>query len=113
MMGHSSDNIREGVARELAAWYTTGLRIAIWGGTGESAAFLQTHGLDAHRFPIVVDSDPASVGTFVPGTGQMIRFRDWLLDHPVDIILIPCQWRGAAIGRGIEAARISYPSTPP
>src|ERR1019366_3563115 len=101
MMVHRSDNIRESVARELGAWHSTGLRIAVWGGTGESAAFLETHGLDAHRIPIVVDSDPGSAGTYVPGTGQMIRFRDWLLDHPVDIILIPCQWRGA----GVEGAR--------
>ena len=83
MIVHRTDNIGESVARELGAWHSTGLRIAIWGGTGESAAFLETHGLDAHRFPIVVDSDPGSAGTSVPGTGQMIRFRDWLLDHPV------------------------------
>ena len=108
MMVHRSDNIRESVARELGAWYGTGLRIAVWGGTGESAAFLETHGLDAHRFPVVVDSDSGSAGTSVPGTGQIIRFRDWLLDHPVDIILIPCQWRAAEIVREIEAARIRY-----
>src|ERR1039458_8027638 len=108
MMVHRSDNIRESIARELGAWYSTGLRIAIWGGTGESAAFLETHGLDAHRFPIVVDSDPGSAGTYLPGSRQMIRFRDWLLDHPVDIILIPCQWRAGEIVRGGEGGRIPF-----
>src|ERR1017187_4750539 len=83
MIVHRTDNIGESVARELGAWHSTGLRIAIWGGTGESAAFLEAYGLDGHRFPIVVDSDPGSAGTYVPGTGQMIRFPDWLLDDPV------------------------------
>ena len=101
-------NARESIAAELGAWHTTGLRIAIWGGAGESAAFLQTYGLDARRFPVVVDSDPASTGTFVRGTGQVIRSPNWLLDNPVDIILIPCQWRAADIVREIDAARIAY-----
>ena len=83
----------DSIARELAAWQTTGLRIAIWGSAAESADFLETHGLDAHRFP-------------VPGAGQPIR--DWLLENPVDIILIPCPWRAAAIVREIEAAHIAY-----
>ena len=103
-----AESIRDGIARELRAWYTTGLRIAIWGGTSESAAFLEAYGLDAHRFPIVVDSDPAQAGTFVPGTGQTIRFRDWLLGNPVDIILIPCRGRAAGMVRQIDAARITY-----
>ena len=108
MMVHRAENSRDDIARELRAWHTTGLRIAVWGGTGESAAFLEMHGMDSHRFPIVVDSDAAGVGTYVRGTGQMIRFRDWLLDHPVDIILIPSQRRAAGIVREIDAARIAY-----
>src|ERR1035441_3478783 len=83
-------NTLESIATELRAWHNTGLRIAVWGSTGESAAFLQAYNLDALRFPIVVDSDPARAGTLVPGTGQTIRSPDWLLDHPVAIILIPC-----------------------
>jgi hypothetical protein len=88
-----AENTRDGIAKELAAWLTTGLRIAIWGSTAESAAFFETHGMDARRF-------------LVPGTGQPIR--DWLLDHPVDIILIPCPWLAADIVRQIDAARIPY-----
>ena len=103
-----ADSTRENIAVELLAWHTTGLRIAIWGGTAESAAFLETHGLDARRFPIVVDSDTASTGSVVPGTGQIVRFYEWLLDHPVDIIVIPCRHRAGDIVREIDAAHIPY-----
>ena len=72
-------------------------RVAIWGGTGKSAAFMCRYGVDAERFPVVVDSDPDKAGTFVPGTGQEIRYRDYLLAHPVDVIVIPPQWRAADI----------------
>ena len=93
MMIDMVENIRDSIAGELAAWLATGLRIAIWGSTAESAAFLETHGLDAGRF-------------LVPAAGQPIR--DWLLDHPVDILLILCPWQAAAIVRQIDAARIPY-----
>ena len=95
MMIDMAGNTRDSIAKELAAWLATGLRIAIWGSAAESAAFLETHGLDARRFQ-------------VPGTGQVIRSPDWLLDNPVDIILIPCPWRAADIVRQIDAARIPY-----
>jgi methylation protein EvaC len=91
----------------LEALYESGARLAIWGGTGKSAAFINAHGMDARRFPVVVDSDPAKAGTFVPGAGQIIRFRDWLLAHPVDAILIPCQWRAADIAREIAGHGIA------
>jgi hypothetical protein len=108
-MGHlPSDNARDSIARELAAWHTTGLRIAIWGSTYESADFLKTHRVDAHRFLAVVDSDAVQAGRFVPDTSQPIRSPDWLRNNPVDIILIPCSWRAAAIVREIDAAHIPY-----
>jgi hypothetical protein len=96
------------VAGQLSGLCASGKRIAIWGGTGKSAAFINSHGLDAERFPIVVDSDLVKTGTYVPGTGQIIRFRDWLTDNPVDLILIPCQWRAADILREIHANEIQY-----
>lgn len=68
-------------------------RIAIWGGTGKAAVFINRYRLDARRFPIVVDSDPAKVDTFVPGQGQRILFRDHLLENQVDVIIIPMAWR--------------------
>jgi hypothetical protein len=72
-------------------------RIAIWGGTGKAAAFMYRHGLDAQRFPLVVDSDPRKVDTYVPGTGQRIVSPDVLLGEPPDAILIATAWRGADI----------------
>jgi len=79
----------ENIARELRAWYTTGLRIAIWGGAGEPAEFLQAHGVDDLRFPII--GSPA-----------------WLMENPVDIILIPCRSQANEIVREIDKARIPY-----
>ncbi len=71
--------------------------MAIWGGTGKSAAFMCRYGVDAKRFPLVVDSDQEKVGSFVPGAGQEIGCRDWLLLLPVDTVIIPPQWRAADI----------------
>src|SRR4249920_1133794 len=79
----------ENIATEIRAWYTTGLRIAIWGGAGESAEFLQAHGVDDLRFPVI--GSPAS-----------------LMENPVDIILIPCRAQANEIVRTIDKARIPY-----
>jgi hypothetical protein len=93
---------------ELAA---SGQRVVIWGGTGKAAAFILNFGVDAKRFPFVVDSDPDKVGTFVPGTGQEIQFRDALKFTRADVVLIPTQWRAKDIvaemaREGIAADRI-------
>jgi hypothetical protein len=90
---HATINGLTTIAEQLHELSISGKRIAIWGGTGKSAAFICRYGLDAKRFPIVVDSDPEKVGTFVPGTGQEIRFRDYLKEYQVDVIIIPPQWR--------------------
>ena len=84
--------------------------VAIWGGTGKSAAFMQRYAVSADKFPTVVDSDPAKVGTYVPGTGQKIRYRDWLLEHPVDTVIIPPQWRARDIVAEMQSIGI-HPST--
>jgi len=94
------------VRHQLAALHATRRPVAIWGGTGKSAAFMNRYAVDAARFPTVVDSDPAKVGTFVPGTGQEIRYRDWLLAHPVHSIIIPPQWRAADIIAEMDNAGI-------
>jgi len=86
----------------------SGARVVVWGGTGKSAAFINRYGLDRLRFPIVVDSDAAKVGTFVPGTGQEILSRDWLKDHPGAVIIIPPQWRALDIVLEMERAGISF-----
>jgi hypothetical protein len=85
--------------------------VAIWGGTGKGAAFIHHFGADARRFPLVVDSDPGKAGTCVPGSGQTIRFRDALKAAPVDVLIIPTQWRAADIlaemaREGIRAGQV-------
>jgi hypothetical protein len=94
------------IRRQLDELYTSGRSVAIWGGTGKSAAFMVQAGADAGRFPVVVDSDPQKVGTFVPGTGQEIRSSHWLIDHPVDVLIIPPQWRARDIVREIAHSGI-------
>lgn len=95
------------VAAKLDDLYRSGRRVAIWGGTGKSAAFMCRYGVDAERFPLVVDSDAAKVGTFVPGTGQEIVYRDVLLQAPVPVIIIPPQWRAADIVIEMQSLGIS------
>lgn len=85
------------IGEQLAALAASGKGVAIWGGTGKGAAFINYYGVDAERFPLVVDSDPDKVGTFVPGTGQVISFREVLLDDPADVVIIPTQWRAKDI----------------
>lgn len=79
-----------------------------WGGTGKSAAFLNSYGIDADRFPIVVDSDPNKIGYFVPGTGQEIRSPEYLLTKPLDSIVITTQWRARDIVAEIKGRNITY-----
>ncbi|MDP8245584.1 MAG: class I SAM-dependent methyltransferase [Candidatus Hinthialibacter antarcticus] len=85
------------IKRQLQELTDAGRRVAIWGGTGKSAAFINRYELDAERFPIVVDSDPDKAGTYVPGAGQEIRYRDYLKGRPVDVLIIPPQWRARDI----------------
>ena len=82
--------------------------IAVWGGTGKGAAFINYFEMDAERFPVVVDSDTDKAGTCVPGSGQVIRFRDYLKEHPADVILICTQWRANDIVAEINECDISY-----
>jgi len=85
------------IAAQLAELNASGKIVAIWGGTGKAAAFINYFGADAKRFAVVVDSDADKAGTFVPGAGQKIHYRDYLLDHPAEVILIPTQWRAKDI----------------
>ncbi len=88
---------RSTISRQLDDLAQSGATVAIWGGTGKSAAFMHQFGVDATRFPLVVDSDQEKVGTFVPGTGQKIQFRDVLKEMAPDVVLIPSQWRAKDI----------------
>jgi hypothetical protein len=92
-----ADISRAKICAQLDALATSATRVAIWGGTGKAAAFIHQFGVDARRFPLVVDSDPDKAGTFVPGTAQKILFRDALKAMAVDVVIIPTQWRAKDI----------------
>ncbi|MGZ5801469.1 MAG: class I SAM-dependent methyltransferase [Burkholderiaceae bacterium] len=92
-----ADQSRVAIHAQLVELAASGAKVAIWGGTGKAAAFIHQFGADAERFPLVVDSDPEKAGTFVPGTGQEILFRDALKTSAVDVVIIPTQWRAKDI----------------
>lgn len=99
------------VSAQLTTLAESGKRVAIWGGTGKAATFINRYGVDKTRFPLVVDSDAEKAGTYVPGTGQVIHTPQALLKHPVDVIVIPTQWRARDIAleiaqRGITCSQI-------
>lgn len=87
----------DNISSQLETIHASGKRVAIWGGTGKSAAFICRYGLDKERFPVIVDSDILKVGTYVPGSGQEIRFRDYLKTYSPEIVIIPPQWRARDI----------------
>ena len=97
----------DSLATQFEALLAHRKKIAIWGGTGKAAAFIQQNELDAKRFPTVVDSDPAKAGTHVPGTGQPIRYRDVLKTEPAEIVVIATHWRSPDIVAEILAEEIS------
>lgn len=101
----------ETIERQLDEIHQSGKRVVIWGGTGKGAAFINRYQADAERFPNVVDSDADKIGTFVPGTGQEIRSREWLRDNAVDVVIVPTQWRACDIMGEIEELGLSVEST--
>lgn len=93
----AADESRRRIRQQLDQLAASGRRVAIWGGTGKAAAFINQFAADTAHFPLVVDSDPDKVGSCVPGTGQTIAYRDALKSHPVDVVIIPTQWRARDI----------------
>jgi hypothetical protein len=88
---------RSQIQSQLEKLFSSHQRVAIWGGTGKAAAFIHQFGADRYRFPLVVDSDRQKVGTYVPGSGQKILYRDDLKLNMPDVIIIPTQWRAKDI----------------
>jgi len=95
------------VSRQLTELANSGKSVAVWGGTGKAATFINRYGVDKDRFPIVVDSDREKAGTYVPGTGQVIHTPQVLLKQPVDVIVITTQWRARDIALEISQRQIS------
>jgi hypothetical protein len=82
--------------------------VVLWGGTGKSAAFINNHKLDAARFPVVVDSDSAKWGKFVPGTGQMIQNPGKVVWQNNTVIVITTPWRADDIYKDICSRPLRY-----
>lgn len=99
---------KQNIIAELNSLFESEQSLAIWGGTGKAATFIQHYQLDNDRFPYVVDSDSEKVGTFVPGMGQEIRHSSELTVIPADIIIITTQWRAADIYAEIKSRNIHY-----
>jgi hypothetical protein len=95
------------VSAQLTTLAHSGKRVAIWGGTGKAATFINRYGVDKARFPLVVDSDAEKAGTYVPGTGQVIHTPQALVKHPVEVIVIATQWRARDIA--LEIAQRGLP----
>ena len=99
---------KESVHGVLAQELECGSKIAFWGGAGKGASFLNCLDIEYQRFPLVVDSDLAKVGRFVPGMAQKIESPDILLEEPVDVIIITTQWRAKDIVLEIKKRGIPY-----
>lgn len=97
---------RTTIRSQLDDLLASGHSIAIWGGTGKAAAFIHQFDITCEQIPLVVDSDPDKVGTFVPKSGQQIQFRDVLKAHPADIVIIPSQWRARDIAAEMQREHI-------
>jgi len=96
------------VPQQIKDLHLANKKIALWGGTGKGAAFIHHFGLTPEEYPlIVVDSDIQKADTFVPGTAYPIHYRDILKDSPVDIIIVPAQWRAQDIAIEIAQEGIS------
>jgi hypothetical protein len=57
---------------------------------------------------VVVDSDEGKAGSYVPGLGQCIQPARVLLEHPVDVIIVPTQWRAKDIVEEAQRMGIVY-----
>ena len=95
------------IREQLNEFVTSKQKVAVWGGTGKSASFINHYNLARQNFPLVVDSDPAKIGTYVPGTGQEIKFHDVLKNKKLDIIIIPPQWRAKDIVKQMRTSNIA------
>ena len=99
------------ISQQLRDLVASRRSVVIWGGTGKCAAFMHHYGVSCDDFPIVVDSDERKWKTHVPGVGQKIRSPAYLLVEPVDVLIIPTQWRAQdilieAIGMGLDFKQV-------
>ena len=104
----STEKSKNIIIKQLNNFLKKKFKIAIWGGVGKSASFINHYEIDNQKIPIVIDSDKEKVGMYVPGMGQEILYRDFLKLNPVDIIIIPPQWRANDIVSEIRRENINF-----
>ena len=90
------------IKRQLGELKRNGHNVAIWGGTGKAAAFMQYFCISERDFSLVVDSDKTKIGTFVPGLGQEIKSPTNLKNLGLHTVIIPSQWRAKDIIKEME-----------
>lgn len=52
--------------------FNAGMRVALWGASGNGVALLNSLEISHKKLPYVIDSDIRKVGMFIPVTGQLI-----------------------------------------
>ena len=112
---NASDIYRKNIGKqkELVHYFLNSLlqqdkKIAFWGATGKGAAFFNFFDILNDTYPLVIDSDYRKNGRFVPKTGQEIKTPDYIIENPVDIIIITPQWRAKDIFNEIKTKNIKY-----
>jgi protein O-GlcNAc transferase len=89
--------------RQIDGIVASGRSIAIWGATGEAAAFIVHVGLDVRRIAAIVDADEDVIGTRVLATGHLVCSPEWLRTHPVDVVIIPAARQAAEVAHAMIA----------
>ena len=110
-----SDTYRKNTAKqkELLHYFLNSLlqqdkKIAFWGATGKGAAFFNFFDIFNDTYPLAIDSDYRKKDKFIPRTGQEIKTPDYIIENPVDIIIITPQWRAKDIFNEIKTKNIKY-----
>ena len=103
-----ASNTKKRIRAQLSKLAQLSKENVIWGGTGKAAAFMNNFECDAESFPLVVDSDPLKVGTFVPGVGQKIRSPDDISGLEIETIIVPAQWRAKDIVKEVSEREIVH-----
>lgn len=96
------DKQKQTLQEYLQELTSKGKSIALWGGTGKSASFINSFELDCETYPRVVDSDERKCGRYVPGAGQFITHSSTLNSEPCDILVITTNWRALDIASEIK-----------
>lgn len=79
---------RHAILLELANLYLAGKQVAVWGTGGSSVAFLNAYHVDAHRFPVVVDSEESFAGSYVPAMAQRIQSSRMVAGKMFDSVIV-------------------------